>query len=96
MACLQLGFRPISALGSRIESSKAELRRLISSFKGPTGRAKNGSKKVEVESVGGSEDIWASGSGSSSQRRFPEHLVIMVNGLVGRYILPNSKVFFFP
>lgn len=81
MACLKLGFRPRSAQGPRIESSKAEPRRWISCFKDPMRKAKNGSKKVEVESVHSGEDLWA--SGSSSRRRFPEHLVIMVNGLVG-------------
>lgn len=38
------------------------------------------SKKVEAESVRGGEDLWAS---AAQQRGFPEHLVIMVNGLVG-------------
>lgn len=41
-------------------------------------------KNDEVEIVRCSEDLWAKGiEGSSARRGIPEHLVIMVNGLVG-------------
>lgn len=85
MACLKLGFRPRSAQGSsRIESVKSQSAKWISCFKDPMRRGKSSNKKLEKESVRGGEDLWASGSGTP--RRFPEHLVIMVNGLVGRYL----------
>ncbi|RRT84428.1 hypothetical protein B296_00002340 [Ensete ventricosum] len=39
-------------------------------------------KKAEVESVRGGEDLWDAAS-AARQGSFPEHLVVMVNGLVG-------------
>ncbi|KAG0468411.1 hypothetical protein HPP92_017739 [Vanilla planifolia] len=41
-------------------------------------------KKVVVETVPGGENLWAEGiQGSKLRKGFPEHLVIMVNGLIG-------------
>lgn len=82
MACLKLGFRPRSAGGARMEGSRAEPAKWISGFKDPIRSGKSSRKKVEGESFRGGEDLWA--SDSTAPRRFPEHLVIMVNGLVGR------------
>ena len=94
MACLETGFRLRSARGSRIESARAELKRWISCFKDPMRKGKSSNKKVETESCRGGEDLWA--SGSAAPGRFPEHLVIMVNGLGGRYFALILKFFFLP
>jgi len=45
--------------------------------------------EVEVEPArGGGEDVWSAGADAEVAQggAFPEHLVIMVNGLVGRWI----------
>lgn len=42
-------------------------------------------KKAEVESIRGGEDLWDAAS-AAQQGSFPEHLVVMVNGLIGRLL----------
>ncbi|XP_010265379.1 PREDICTED: uncharacterized protein LOC104603138 isoform X2 [Nelumbo nucifera] len=44
------------------------------------GRPKKG-QKVEVESVQGGEDVWDAASAEANS--YPEHLVVMVNGIIG-------------
>ena len=51
--------------------------------------AKGKPPEVEVEPArGGGEDVWSAGADAEVAQGggFPEHLVIMVNGLVGRWI----------
>jgi hypothetical protein len=51
--------------------------------------AKGKRPEVEVEPAhGGGEDVWSAGADAEVAQggAFPEHLVIMVNGLVGRWI----------
>lgn len=78
MACMKLGFRMWSAQERRKEGGKADSVRWMRYFKDPMGKG----KKVEVENVRGGEDLWDAAS-TAERGSFPEHLVIMVNGLVG-------------
>lgn len=79
MARLKLGFRPRSAEGLKTDSA-----RWLSCFRDPMRKGgKSIDKRLETESVGGGEDLWASDSAAPRGKGFPEHLVIMVNGLVG-------------
>lgn len=77
---MRLGFRPRSAtLEPTTEARKADSLRWIACFKEPVAKG----KKVEAEYVRGGEDLWDAAS-TSQQGGYPEHLVVMVNGLVGR------------
>ncbi|XP_038983813.1 putative lipase ROG1 isoform X2 [Phoenix dactylifera] len=78
MACAKQGFRPWSAQEPRKEGGKVDSFRWMSCFKDPMGKG----KKVEVETVRGGEDLWDVAS-TAERGSFPEHLVIMVNGLIG-------------
>ncbi|XP_008805429.1 putative lipase ROG1 isoform X2 [Phoenix dactylifera] len=78
MAFVKLGFRQRSAQEPRREGGKADFVRWMSCFKDPMGKG----KKVEVEKVRGGEDLWDAAA-MAERGSFPEHLVIMVNGLVG-------------
>ncbi|CAL9170029.1 unnamed protein product [Musa hybrid cultivar] len=79
---VRLGFRPRSAtLEPTTEARKADSLRWIACFKEPVAKG----KKVEAEYVRGGEDLWDAAS-ASQQGGYPEHLVVMVNGLVGRII----------
>ncbi|KAG6516109.1 hypothetical protein ZIOFF_026557 [Zingiber officinale] len=85
--------RPRGGLGERLglrrRSTRQEpgtvgekagsLRWMTSCFMDPASKG----KKMEAESVRGGEDLWDAES-AAQQGRFPEHLVVMVNGLVGR------------
>ncbi|XP_043711243.1 uncharacterized protein LOC122660129 [Telopea speciosissima] len=76
MSCMNLGFDSKTAHGERsivglVQSMK------ISCFKE---RPRKG-QKVELESVRGGEDVWD--AASVEPKLFPEHLVIMVNGIIG-------------
>ncbi|KAM0939252.1 putative alpha/Beta hydrolase, lipase [Dioscorea sansibarensis] len=79
MACLKLGFRSRSFQKSIKETDEP----------GPVGwrgwfkkkKKKTKGERVEVESVRGGEDLW--NAAAEDHGVFPEHLVIMVNGLVG-------------
>ncbi|XP_064938922.1 uncharacterized protein LOC135586816 isoform X1 [Musa acuminata AAA Group] len=76
---VRLGFRPRSAtLEPTTEARKADSLRWIACFKEPVAKG----KKVEAEYVRGGEDLWDAAS-ASQQGGYPEHLVVMVNGLVG-------------
>ncbi|XP_042378834.1 putative lipase C4A8.10 isoform X1 [Zingiber officinale] len=84
--------RPRGGLGERLglrrRSTRQEpgtvgekagsLRWMTSCFMDPASKG----KKMEAESVRGGEDLWDAES-AAQQGRFPEHLVVMVNGLVG-------------
>ncbi|XP_077238280.1 putative lipase ROG1 [Tasmannia lanceolata] len=59
------------------EGSRMDFARWIGCFNDP--RVKKG-RKLEVDSVPGGEDVWDS---KSSEPKFPEHLVVMVNGIIG-------------
>lgn len=49
------------------------------------GEVQGEAKYLEVETTrGGGEDIWSAKSEAAKQGQFLEHLIIMVNGLVGR------------
>ncbi|KAG1326521.1 putative lipase ROG1 [Cocos nucifera] len=78
MACVKLGFRLWSPQEPTRESGKADSVRWKSCFKDPMGKG----KKVEVENVRGGEDLWDAAA-MAEKGSFPEHLVVMVNGLVG-------------
>lgn len=58
--------------------------------------AKGKRPEVEVEPArGGGEDVWSADAETEVAQggAFPEHLVIMVNGLVGRWIrVPHGLV----
>jgi hypothetical protein len=48
-------------------------------------KEKNKEKYFDVEPTrSGGEDIWSANFKAAEQGRFPKHLIIMVNGLVGR------------
>ena len=78
---MKLGFRLWSPQEPTRESGKADSVRWKSRFKDPMGKG----KKVAVENVRGGEDLWDAAA-VAEQGSYPEHLVIMVNGLVGRYM----------
>ncbi|XP_010914117.1 uncharacterized protein [Elaeis guineensis] len=78
MTCMKLGFRLWSPQEPTRESGKADSVRWKSRFKDPMGKG----KKVAVENVRGGEDLWDAAA-VAEQGSYPEHLVIMVNGLVG-------------
>ncbi|XP_029122115.1 putative lipase ROG1 isoform X2 [Elaeis guineensis] len=78
MACVKQGFRQRSAREPRKGGGKVDFFRWMSCFKDPMGKV----KKVEVETVHGGEDLWDVAS-TAERGSFPEHLVIMVNGLIG-------------
>ncbi|KAJ3704833.1 hypothetical protein LUZ61_008538 [Rhynchospora tenuis] len=78
----------------RLWSSTAEGQRGRSSWVGcfwspvvkhkEKGKEKANGKDLEVEpSRSGGEDMWSAESDAAETGRFPEHLIIMVNGLVG-------------
>ncbi|CAL9158999.1 unnamed protein product [Musa hybrid cultivar] len=76
---VKLGFRTRSAAQEqRTESGEMFSRRWMSCFRVCVGKG----KKAEVESIRGGEDLWDAAS-AAQQGSFPEHLVVMVNGLVG-------------
>ncbi|CAL9136130.1 unnamed protein product [Musa textilis] len=76
---VRLGFRPRSAtLEPTTEARKADSLRWMACFKEPVAKR----KKLEAEYVRGGEDLWDAAS-ASQQGGYPEHLVVMVNGLVG-------------
>ncbi|URE41411.1 Putative serine esterase (DUF676) [Musa troglodytarum] len=76
---VRLGFRPRSAtLEPTTEARKADSLRWMACFKERVAKR----KKLEAEYVRGGEDLWDAAS-ASQQGGYPEHLVVMVNGLVG-------------
>ncbi|KAG6511743.1 hypothetical protein ZIOFF_029820 [Zingiber officinale] len=93
--------RPRGGLGERLglrrRSTRQEpgtvgekagsLRWMTSCFMDPASKG----KKMEAESVRGGEDLWDAES-AAQQGRFPEHLVVMVNGLVGRLVTKSCLV----
>ncbi|KAG1364437.1 putative lipase ROG1 [Cocos nucifera] len=78
MACVKQSFRRWSAQEPRKDGGKADFFRWVSCFKDPMGKV----QKVQVETVRGGEDLWDVAS-TAERGSFPEHLVIMVNGLIG-------------
>ncbi|KAK9275146.1 hypothetical protein L1049_022405 [Liquidambar formosana] len=82
--CFYLGFRSKFEAGGKfarsVDWSRMELlRRMVSGgcFKEPPRKG----PKVEVESVSGGEDLFDAAAAEATLR--PEHLVVMVNGIVG-------------
>lgn len=70
-------------------SQQTERSRWVCCFWSPVVKHMEKLKEIEkylaVEPTrGGGEDIWSAKSKAAEQGRFPEHLIIMVNGLVGR------------
>lgn len=49
------------------------------------GRSSKKERKVEIESANGGEDVFD--AAAAEARVQPDHLVIMVNGIIGRCIL---------
>ncbi|URE07091.1 Putative serine esterase (DUF676) [Musa troglodytarum] len=76
---VKLGFRTRSAAQEqRSESGEMDSRWWLSCFRVCVVKG----KKAEVESIRRGEDLWDAAL-AAQQGSFPEHLVVMVNGLVG-------------
>lgn len=80
MACIKLGFKSTSHREQKSESESRRMDAIMGCFKDQ--KRKETKKKVEVESVLGGEDVWDAASASASAK-YPEHLVVMVNGIIG-------------
>lgn len=93
MACLKLGFRSRSSQKSIKEADEPGPVWWRGWFKM---KKKTKGEIVEVESVRGGEDLWNAAAAAAAEDHgvFPEHLVIMVNGLVGRYWLNIFLILF--
>ncbi|KAJ4957820.1 hypothetical protein NE237_024931 [Protea cynaroides] len=76
MSCMNLGFHSKTTHGETSKVGLVQSMKIIC-FKE---RPRKG-QKVEVESVRGGEEIWD--AASAEPKLFPEHLVIMVNGIIG-------------
>lgn len=94
MACLKLGFRSRSSQKSIKEADEPGPVWWRGWFKMKKKKTKG--EIVEVESVRGGEDLWNAAAAAAAEDHgvFPEHLVIMVNGLVGRYWLNIFLILF--
>lgn len=72
--------------------SKMELLRKMGGLCYFKERATKG-QKVEVESVSGGEDVLD--AATTEEKVCPEHLVVMVNGIIGRYVFVYMFVYLF-
>ncbi|XP_068652556.1 putative lipase ROG1 isoform X2 [Aristolochia californica] len=78
MPCCKLDFGSRSGRQRKLASRKGPIDFVhrMGCFRDPT---TGDGQRMEIESVQGGEDMWA----SSAQAKFPDHLVVMVNGIVG-------------
>ena len=82
MVCVKLGFGLRSNQKQEFSAESRSMSVVLGCFKQRKSRKL---KNVEVESFEGGEDVWDSASASADAKyKYPEHLVVMVNGIIGR------------
>eukprot|EP00268_Persea_americana_P063821 TRINITY_DN8326_c0_g1_i1.p1 TRINITY_DN8326_c0_g1~~TRINITY_DN8326_c0_g1_i1.p1 ORF type:complete len:438 (+),score=76.66 TRINITY_DN8326_c0_g1_i1:345-1658(+) len=81
MVCVKLGFGLRSKQKQEFSAESRSMSVVLGCFKQRKSRKL---KNVEVESFEGGEDVWDSASASADAKyKYPEHLVVMVNGIIG-------------
>uniref|UniRef100_A0A1D1Z3C5 Putative lipase YOR059C n=1 Tax=Anthurium amnicola TaxID=1678845 RepID=A0A1D1Z3C5_9ARAE len=81
--CVQLGFRKASSAQGLLSSDGGGKADFVWLMGCSSGSVKKG-LKLEAKSVRGGVDLWeATAAATARPEQYPEHLVVMVNGLVG-------------
>lgn len=83
MVCFKLGFGLRSQKNKKLSGESRDSRPRDVVMGCFNHRRSKAPKNVEVESVQGGEDVWDSAS-TLADAKYPEHLVVMVNGIIGR------------